>query len=141
MTAGILNRMSRNDFGTAKVVRSSAGTTVGTISREIAENVSSWADVSVHPHRFGGIEFRLGKREIGHLHGDSLLDIPFPMKTRDALIAGGRVEPHHVLPKSGWISYRLHSPADTDEAVRLLRLAYDLAMESQARRSLQTRKT
>ncbi len=108
------------------------------VSRKIEEEVSEWENITVHPHRFGGIEFRLGKREIGHLHGDSLLDIPFPMGVRNALIAEGRVEQHHVLPQSGWISYRLQAPSDTDEALRLLRLAYELAVESASKRTMQS---
>ncbi|MEK6569772.1 MAG: luciferase family protein, partial [Bacteroidota bacterium] len=44
-------------------------------------------------------------KKLGHIHGDSLLDIPFPMKVRDELVTARRVEPHHVLPKSGWISF------------------------------------
>ncbi len=29
-----------------------------------------WPGVTAHPHRFGGMEYRLGKRELGHIHGD-----------------------------------------------------------------------
>lgn len=108
---------------------------MGQVSEEIQNRVAEWENISVQPHRFGGIEFRLGKREIGHLHGDSLLDIPFPMKLRNDLIARGRVEQHHVLPQSGWISFRMHSPADTEQAIRLLRLAYELAANSSTKRA------
>jgi len=66
----------------------------------IADEVSSWEGVTTHPHRFGGVEFRLGKRELGHLHGDRLADIPFPKRVRDELIAADRARPHHVLPDS-----------------------------------------
>jgi hypothetical protein len=37
--------------------------------QKIHETVLSWPDVTAHPHRFGGTEFRLGKRELGHIHG------------------------------------------------------------------------
>lgn len=49
----------------------------GTADRIRAE-VGSWDGVEVRPHRFGGIEFRLGRRELGHLHGDRIADLPFP---------------------------------------------------------------
>jgi hypothetical protein len=52
--------------------------------------VASWPGTRDAPHRFGGIEFMIGKREIGHLHGDRLLDAPFPRAVHDALIAGKR---------------------------------------------------
>lgn len=51
-----------------------------------------------------GIEFRLGKKELGHLHADKLADLPFPMDIRNYLIEAGRVSPHLFLPKSGWVS-------------------------------------
>jgi Luciferase len=39
---------------------------------QIIKEISAWPDVTIGPHRFGGIEFRLGKREMGHLHADKL---------------------------------------------------------------------
>ena len=53
-------------------------------AQEILATVSEWPDVEAHPHRFGGTEYRIGKREIGHIHGGALVDIPFPAKLRDA---------------------------------------------------------
>ena len=94
---------------------------------KIQQTVAVWEGVSSQPHRFGGIEFRFGKREIGHLHGEYLLDIPFPMKVRDELIESGRVEPHHVLPESGWVSFYIRCEEDIDEAIRLLNLSFELA--------------
>jgi hypothetical protein len=39
--------------------------------------VASWPEVDIGPHRFGGVEFRLGRRELGHLHGNRIADLPF----------------------------------------------------------------
>jgi hypothetical protein len=39
--------------------------------------VGSWEGVTTHDHRFGGIEFRVGRRELGHLHA-TIADLPFP---------------------------------------------------------------
>ena len=36
----------------------------------VIHEVSSWEGVSVCEHRRGGVEFRLGRRELGHLHAD-----------------------------------------------------------------------
>lgn len=94
----------------------------------IAATVSSWPDVSAHPHRFGGTEFAIGKREIGHVHGDFLVDIPFPTKVRNELVEAGRAEPHHILPDSGWISFYLREPADVERAIELLRISYEIAL-------------
>jgi Luciferase len=51
-----------------------------TVRDQIRAEVLSWLGVTEGDHRFGGVEFRLGKREIGHLHGDHLADLPFPGK-------------------------------------------------------------
>lgn len=53
------------------------------------------------------------------------------MKVRTRLIAEGKVEPHHVLPESGWITFRFKKEADIDAAIELFRLSYDLACERQ----------
>lgn len=71
------------------------------VQERIRAAVLAFEGVSEHAHRFGGTEFRLGKREIGHVHGDSLVDIPFPTRIRHELVAVGRAEAHHVLPESG----------------------------------------
>jgi predicted DNA-binding protein (MmcQ/YjbR family) len=93
----------------------------------IHDAVTSWSGITTHPHRFGGSEFRLGKREIGHVHGDYLVDIPFPKKVRDELVTSGRAEPHHVLPESGWVSFYIQKEDDVERAIELLRYSFDLA--------------
>ena len=103
------------------------------IHDDIRREVLSWPGVTEAPHRFGGVEFQLGKREIGHLHGDSLADLPFPVKVREELVAAGKARPHHVLPDSGWVSLPLHGAESLDGALELFRLSYDRA--SKARQS------
>jgi hypothetical protein len=100
---------------------------------QILQVVSAWPGVEAHPHRFGGTEYRIGKREIGHSHGDTLVDIPFPTKVRDEVVAAGRAQPHHLLPETGWVSFYLHEPADVAQAIELLRLSFDLAVKQKAR--------
>jgi hypothetical protein len=91
----------------------------------IESAVTAWAGVEVHPHRFGGREFRVGRRELGHIHGDTLLDVPFPVRVRERLVAERRASPHHIMPESGWVSFRIRAPQDVDAAIALLRLNYD----------------
>ena len=94
---------------------------------QIATTVSSWAGVEAVPHRFGGIEFRVGRRELGHLHGDRIADLPFPRRVRDELIAEGRAQPHHVLPDSGWVTTSIRTEAEVENAIDLFRMAHDRA--------------
>jgi hypothetical protein len=100
----------------------------------IRQNAALWDGVTEHPHRFGGVEFRRGKRELGHIHGDSLLDIPFPMDVRNELVAKGEVEEHHLLPKSGWVSFYIKREEDVAIAVALLKRSHDIAMEAAKKR-------
>jgi predicted DNA-binding protein (MmcQ/YjbR family) len=94
---------------------------------QITTAVLGWEGTSAAPHRFGGVEYRLGKRELGHIHGDGMLDIPFPVKVRDEIVQAGQAQPHHLLAGSGWISFYLKETADIPRAIQLLRRSYDLA--------------
>jgi hypothetical protein len=85
--------------------------------------VESWEGVTTHDHRFGGIEFRLGRRELGHLHG-TIADLPFPRRLRDELIAAGRARPHHVLPESGWVTVPMRTSAEVSNVIELFRRNY-----------------
>ena len=99
----------------------------------ITEAVLQWAGINAQPHRFGGTEYVIGKREVGHIHGDYLVDIPFPTKVRDRIVAEGRAQPHHLLADSGWVSFYLRRPGDVEQALSLLRESYEIANRQKAR--------
>ena len=101
--------------------------------QRIVNEVTKWDGVVSSPHRFGGTEFRLGRRELGHIHGDYQADIAFPMKVRDQLIAEGKAEPHHVMPQSGWITFHFRNSSDVEKAVDLFKLCYELAKQRQTK--------
>jgi Family of unknown function (DUF5519) len=88
------------------------------------QEVSSWPQVSIHPHRFGGREFRFGSAEVGHIHTGGIVDIPFPRSVRDALLGDGLAEEHRWVPNSGWITFQVRSNEDVKHAVWLMRLSY-----------------
>jgi hypothetical protein len=98
-----------------------------TTGEQITEAVQSWPGVEAAPHRFGGTEFKVGRRELGHIHGDRIADLPFPRRVRDELIAEGRARPHHVPPESGWVTVSIGSPGEAERAVELFRMAYERA--------------
>jgi Family of unknown function (DUF5519) len=97
-------------------------------SREAVEAVraavASWEGVTTHDHRFGGLEFRLGRRELGHLHG-TIADLPFPRRVRDELVAAGRAKPHHVLPQSGWVTVPMRTSSEVSNVIELFRQNYE----------------
>jgi len=76
---------------------------------------------------------------LGHVHGDWLVDIPFPKQVRDQLIATGDAQPHHILPQSGWVSVFLHEEEDVKRAIRLLQQSFSLALQQKQRAAAVTR--
>lgn len=106
-----------------------------TLTEAVRRELLVRSQVTESTHRFGGIEFRLGRRELGHLHGEHMADLPFPRRVRDELIATGRAELHHALPDSGWVTRRVRGPADVEAVVELFGLAYRRARAAQETRS------
>ena len=94
------------------------------VAQRVEAATTEWPGVTVHDHRFGGREFRLGTREIGHLHGDRQADVAYPRPVRDAVVGAGLAGPHHLFPDSGWVTYRLDGPGSAERVVDLLRLSY-----------------
>src|SRR5437660_3803358 len=88
---------------------------------KLEQEVSTWRGISIHPHRFGGREFRLGGAEVGHAHIGGTVDIPFPRSVRDALLTDGLAEEHRWVPNSGWITFGVRSEQDIKHALWLMR--------------------
>ncbi|MFL6522206.1 MAG: luciferase family protein [Nitrososphaera sp.] len=98
-------------------------------NKEVFEKVKtelmSWHGVTLQPHRFGGLEFRFNGSEMGHIHGGKFADLPFPMSIRNELVKDRRALPHHVLPNSGWVTFRINEEADTTSLINLFRMQYE----------------
>jgi nitrous oxide reductase accessory protein NosL len=99
----------------------------------ITEAVTAWTGVTSQSHRFGGVEYVIGRREIGHIHGDHLVDIPFPKKVRDEIVAAGRAQPHHMLPDSGWVSFYLRQEEHVEQAIVLFHESYQIAQKQKSK--------
>ncbi len=104
-------------------------------STSIEREVKSWPGVTTGDTGRGGLQFNYGKVEIGHLHGSSFADLPFPRKVRDDLIAKGRASVHPPLPESGWVRRRMDGPGDAEAVIELLRMNYDRARARAERRA------
>jgi hypothetical protein len=94
--------------------------------KRLEAEVSAWPQISVHPHRFEGREFRFGNAEVGHVHACGVVDIPFPRSIRDRLLAEGLAEEHRWVPNSGWVTFHMRSENEEDlgHALWLMRLSY-----------------
>jgi hypothetical protein len=88
---------------------------VDNLFNKVKAELMSWPGVTMHPHRFGGTEFRVNGKEMGHMHGSALVDLPFPVDIRNELVKSGKVEPHHIMPNSGWVSYWIGSNGDSTD--------------------------
>jgi hypothetical protein len=105
-------------------------TTTPTASERITAEVTSWPGVTAGTGERGEFGFRVGRREIGHLHGDRVLHIGFPKAVWHELHDAGRIDYHPVFPgRPGYASRALASDADVEDAIALLRLNYDRAVE------------
>lgn len=101
----------------------------------ICETVASWEGVETAPHRYDAMEFRLGRRELGHLHRDGVADLPFPRRVRDELIAAHRAGPHLYLPTSGWVTASVNDPNGADGILDLFALSYRRATRAAEKRA------
>ncbi len=77
--------------------------------------------------------YKLGRRQIGHVHDTGVADLAFPKGIHDRLISEGRARPHGA-GFSGVVSYHVRGPADVYEVVKLFRMSYDRAREAAERR-------
>jgi hypothetical protein len=76
--------------------------------------------------RRGEFAFKVGRREIGHLHGDHAAHFSFPKQVWADLFKQGRVVYHPVFPdKPGPAARTIEDEADIRDVIQLLRLNYD----------------
>jgi hypothetical protein len=102
-----------------------------TPSQQITEEVLAWPGVQAGPGRRGEFAFTVGRREIGHLHGDHAAHFSFPKQVWTDLFEQGRVVYHPVFPdRQGPAARRIEDEADVHDVIRLLRLNYDRVVAS-----------
>ena len=107
-------------------------TKTATASERITDEVTSWPGVEAGPGRRGEFAFRLGRREIGHLHGDHAAHFSFPKDVWADLREQGRIVDHPVFPgRVGPAARRIEDDADVEDVIRLMRLNYDRAAARQ----------
>lgn len=97
-----------------------------TASERITEEVDSWPGVEAGWGRRGEFAFRVGHREIGHLHGDHAAHFFFPKELWSELREQGRIRPHPVFPdRQGPAARAIAGEDDIEDVVALMRLNYD----------------
>jgi hypothetical protein len=92
----------------------------------IVEEVTSWPGVEAGPGRRGELSLRLGRREIGHLHGDHAAHFSFPKQVWAELHDQGRIVEHPVFPgRVGPAARRIEDEDDVRDVIALLRLNFE----------------
>jgi luciferase-like monooxygenase/metallo-beta-lactamase superfamily protein len=101
-----------------------------TASERITEEVTSWPGVEAGLGRRGEFGFTLGRRELGHLHGDRVFHGGFPKQVWQELFDQGRIDYHPVFPgRPGFAARRIESEEDVLDVIELIRLNYDRAVQ------------
>jgi hypothetical protein len=97
-----------------------------TASHRITDEVTSWPGVEAGAGRRGEFAFAVGRRQLGHLHGDRAAHFSFPKQVWAELFEQGRIVHHPVFPgKQGPAARAIEDEADVRDVIALLRLNYD----------------
>ena len=100
-----------------------------TTSERITAEVTSWPGVTAGDGSRGEFGFRVGRREIGHLHGDRIFHAGFPKDVWHELHAQGRIDYHPVFPgRPGFGARRIETDDDVRDVIAMLRLNYERAI-------------
>ena len=103
-----------------------------TASQQITDEVTSWPGVTAGPGRRGEFAFKVGHREIGHLHGDHAAHFSFPKDVWLELRNEGRIVDHPVFPgRVGPAARQIDSEDDVRDVIAMMRLNYDRAAARQ----------
>jgi hypothetical protein len=95
----------------------------------IAREVASWPGVTAGTGERGELAFTVGRRELGHLHGDHAAHFGFPKDVWRTLFAEGRIDYHPVFPgRPGMAARRIETDEDARDVIALLRLNYERAV-------------
>ena len=90
-------------------------------------SIESWPDVTKAPHRFGGVELQVHGLEFMHFHGATHLDIRLSKEDQVEVLREGKAEPHQFAPDAGWVTVRIRSALDLENAREVVELAYNRA--------------
>ena len=100
-------------------------------SETITREVTAWPGVDAGVGSRGEFAFTVGRREIGHLHGDHVAHFGFPKQVWAELFEQKRIDYHPVFPgRPGFGARRIENDADIRDVIELLRLNYDRVVAS-----------
>jgi hypothetical protein len=92
--------------------------------RPFREWIESLPDVIQAPHRFGGVEFQIHGLGFMHFHGKTHLDVRLSMEDQPRMLTENKAERHQFAPEAGWVTLRIRSDGDLENAREVVQLAY-----------------
>jgi hypothetical protein len=99
---------------------------MSTASEQITAEVTSWPGVRAEHGTRSEFAFKLGGRELGHLHGDQAAHFGFPKDVWRELYGQHRIDYHPVFPgRPGFAARRIENEDDIGHVIALLRLNYE----------------
>ncbi len=101
-----------------------------TANQQITDEVTSWPGVEAGVGRRGEWSFTVGRKEIGHLHGDRVAHFGFPKALWHELFDAGRIDYHPVFPgKAGFGARVIDGEDDVRDVITMLRINYERVVE------------
>lgn len=95
------------------------------VTQRITDEVMSWPGVQSGIGERGEYGFRVGHREIGHLHGDYAAHFAFPKSVWLELKLEGRITEHPAFPgQTGMAARSIRDDGDVRDVIELMRLNY-----------------
>jgi RNA polymerase sigma factor (sigma-70 family) len=97
----------------------------GSVAERIISEALSWPGVYREEGHLGSVVLRVRGREVGHLHGDAVADVPLAPELRDHLVAGEATHEDQWQHESGWVRVLLETDEGAQQARALLRVSYE----------------
>ena len=100
---------------------------LGSLERELLSWPGVWKKRDEDgPGGVGVTGYRLGRKQVGHVHDDGHADFRFPREVRDELIRSGRATTHPAFSDSRTTaSYQIRSAEDLSGVLELFRMSYE----------------
>jgi len=99
-------------------------------SETIKQELLSWKGITVHEHNFVSVIFHINGIEMGHLYGDSIADLRFPINVSKKLVREGHVMSYDVISRSGWVSHEIQNDKHVKVVIDLFRFQYNRLVQS-----------
>jgi predicted DNA-binding protein (MmcQ/YjbR family) len=97
---------------------------------DIEKKILTWPGTTATTHKYGGLQFNYGNKELGHIHSNGLLDMLLNRQLKQQLMQqNSRVQDHHILKKTGWLSFYMESYGDKEFVLELFEMAYKVHVD------------